>query len=178
MFSNVRSYLSRFSRFILFAVAVFVVGLLLVLTISSADDNNDSSSNVSNDSGTSQTEGTSSSNLTYDQPVTDGEGFGPTVSVESSSSPSTSYNTSDPQTLETTEVSLDSQDSVTITTNTYDENGRVDASGSATDTAVLPNTGPLSIITTVIALVIMTSGIAYWMKSRQNLTHQLLISNR
>lgn len=186
MFTSARSYLSRFSSLILFVLAVFIVGLLLIMTISSASNK---SANTSDNS--SETSGSDSS-LTYDQPeettavqgsesseqTVSGESSEQTVSVESSTSSGTSYTTSNPQTGVVTEVNLDSQDSVSINTTTTDETGRVDAPGVAVDSSSLPNTGPIDIVAGVIALTVVMAGIAYWSRSRQGLTHQLLTDNR
>ncbi len=174
MFTNARSYLSRFSSLILFILAVFVVGLLLVMTISSASNKNTTQDDADNVATTSE------ANLTYDQPEaeTEEESATQSVSVESSTSTSTSYSTGNPQTLAVTEVNLDSQDSVSINTTTTDNAGRVDASGVATDTVVLPDTGPSNIVTGIVMLIVTILGISYWTRSRQDLSRQLLIANR
>lgn len=176
MFTSARSYLSRFSSLILFILAVLIVGFLLVMTISSAA--NDTSNAGDNSADTSSTE----SNLTYDQPETEAEVEGAsssqTVSVESNTPSSTSYSTGNPQTLAVTEVNLDSQDSVNINTTSADSTGRVDASGTSINTAVLPDTGPNSIASVAIVLIVTILGLTYWNRSRQDLSRQLLTTNR
>jgi hypothetical protein len=178
MFSNARSYLSRFSSTILFIAALLVIGILIILTINSADDNSENGA-VESETATTSTSSTTS-NLTYDQVEITDTDTGATVTVESNTaSSSTSYNTSDPQTLAVTEVSLDSEDSVVIDTGTTNSVGRVDAEGeSITVTGVLPDTGPREVITVALSFFIITLALVYWARSRQNLSRQLLIHNR
>lgn len=167
MFNTLMSYLSRFSGMLMLIFAIVVVLILTILTVNTATNTSDSEVSV-----TQEEQPASTDEITYDGTSSETE----LVIVSEGDRLATIDAEGNPQSLGANSINLDSSDSVTITT--VDSETDSESTGSVNSDA-LPNTGIGEVVLTSLIAIILLSYLIYnYITSRQTLQLQLLENNR
>lgn len=184
MLHTLISYLSRFSRLVLLTFALVVVLILVLFTIDSASDNDSTSVDSSTGSSSSEEgEVATEQSYTYDQ-TTDETSTEPALVVINSGSAANSTDTAtgNPQSFTANTIDLDSGDTITVITTDESTQAALEAGlegGHVSSTSTnLPSTGIGSTVAAALGLMAITAAGAGFMRSKKNLSYELLEFNR
>ncbi len=176
MLHTLISYLSRFSRLVLLTFAFVVILILVLFTIDSATNEDTSTVDSAISASISEGEIAANQNFTYDESP-DKKSL--VIINTSSASISTDTVTGNPQTFIANTINLDSDDTITIiTTNDGTSPVEEDTGFVSSTITTLPNTGISSTATVVIGLMALSAGVASYLRSKKNLSYELLEANR